>query len=561
MQFSSLPTRGATRSLLGMAAALVLGLGACSGGESLKPGDGPQLPNTPTPNPQFRQSAFIFDVNTAAKSVKVTSPATTSSPSASQAQQSVSARASAGTPDVSKSLVGGDVIDVVVSNYVASPVGAGGAPPGKVLVTFDLAFTNKLQSVELIRPTFPIPPSGTLDRVYAFPFENIVTTTSGSASGSGNEVIIELPNVGGVDASPDWDGDGTPDLTGGLWNFFNDASCSAAGANDCFRYEAYGAPLGGLATTTARRVGYIIDPTVSNFRSRIIVAADLRNAGPAVTTTVSGTVSSPQRGLLSGVTVNITGGLTGATAAAGTYSIAGVTAGPKSVSLVAASLPAGCTVPAALPINVTSTTPITGVDFSVVCTAAVGTVNGTITRTGTGTQSLTGIGVTITPSAVGTTAVTVNPSVAGAFSSNAVQVGTGTGAGNGTVALVAASLPAGCTATTASTTYTGLTTTTPLTVTPLAIDCVPPPAFYQLNAVWGTPTASSVTVDFSIDMSSRNDPTDASADNLAALSFTANYPTGGRLGATTTAACTRLDAGAVFDVFTRNGTTPGSILM
>src|SRR5262249_54980747 len=151
---------------------------------------------------------------------------------------------------------------------------------------------------------------------------------TGGTTDSSNVVIIELPSRGEVAPSSDFNGDGAT-LTGDPFNFFNDTGCPAGGnsttntGSDCFRYEAYTAPLGPLATTTFQEVGFVIDPTVAQCRARMIIAADLASSGPATTSTVSGTVNSTN-GPLSGVTVNITGGFTGTTGTGGTYSISGV---------------------------------------------------------------------------------------------------------------------------------------------------------------------------------------------------------------------------------------------
>ncbi|MEZ4455745.1 MAG: hypothetical protein R2882_04210 [Gemmatimonadales bacterium] len=503
MQVTSLRRRSGISSMVrGVVTTAAVALAACSG-ESLNTPEDPVLPQDPGVNPQVRSLAWLFDVNTAKKTVKITPP----SPAIAKAAGLDLDR----NGQVELSLVGSDVIALTASNYAATGVGTGGAPPGKVRVTFDVAITNLLNSVELITPTFPTPPSGETG-LFMFSFENVVTTTSGGVSTSGNDVIVELPNVGGVAASVQFDG--------APHNWFNDTGCPS-GANDCYRYETYGEPLVAGGTTAASQIGFDIDPTVSNFRAKMIVAADLRNAGPAITRSVAGTVTSPQLGPLSAGTVNISGGFS-ATPSAGSYSIAGVGAGPRSVSFTP---PAGCSAPAAQNITVTAASPDPiPVNFTVTCNAPVGTVSGALTFTaGSGAPSLAGVQVTITPAAAGTGPVTVNPSAAGAYSSGSVEVGVGTGAGNGAVSF--ANLPSGCTLTGAPSSYSGLTQGGSVTAAAVQITC--PQSPYPLVYSWSAPSGGNVTLTASIDMGVRNDPLNngTAADRIGAFQHTINYGT------------------------------------
>jgi hypothetical protein len=467
-----------TQTVRILAALAALTFGAC---EPATNNYGPVLPPPPPDNPQLTRAAFIFHVNTQTHQISIEAPSGTVAPNP---QPSI-------IPGLNFSLIAGDGITLTASNYFASTVGQ--YIPGKVRVRFDLSITNKLSSVQLITPTFPAPPPG-VTGVLLFPFATHVTVTSGGVSvgGSGDTVFVELPNTGQVAPSVDWDGN--------PYNFFNDADCTAAGANDCYRYEAFAAPVAAGATTLSRTIGFDLDPTVANFSAKIIVAADLQNSGPAPTGTIAGTVTSPQRGALSGVTVTAnTGGFTGTTNGTGAYSIANVTTGSKTVSL--SGLPTGCTDPGSQ-VVIVNPSATTTVNFSVTCTAPSGTVSGTITLTGTASPSLDGTVVTATPLAAGTTSSSTT--LAGGlltYSIPAVQIGTGTGAGNGSVAL--SNLPAGCTTATGS--YTGLTLGGTQTVN-FTVNCVPPPAFYQYNAVWGAISGGSVTLTLNFDPSTLNDP-------------------------------------------------------
>jgi hypothetical protein len=124
----------------------------------------------------------------------------------------------------------------------------------KVRVAMDLALTNLLTNAAFVPPSFPTPPAGT-SGVLLFPFS---TTVSG---GSGN-----------IAPSPDWDGSPI--------NFFNDidVTCSLF-KSDCYRWEAYPAPLTGGATTAARTVGFDGDPSVTAFDTYVVIAADLSSLG------------------------------------------------------------------------------------------------------------------------------------------------------------------------------------------------------------------------------------------------------------------------------------------
>jgi hypothetical protein len=488
-----------TQALRILAALAALTFGAC---EPASNNYGPVLPPPPPDNPQLTKAAFIFYVNTQTHQIAISAPSGMVAPN----PQQVAAPGMPGMPNFS--LIAGDGITLTASNYFASTVGQ--FTPGKIRVRFDLSITNKLSSVQLVTPTFPAPPPG-VSGVLLFPFATHVTVTSGGVSvgGSGDTVFVELPNTGQVAPSVDWDGN--------PYNFFNDADCSTG--NDCYRYEAYSDPIAAGATTAARTIGFDIDPTVANFSAKIIVAADLQNSGPAPTGTISGTVSSPQRGALSGVTVTANvGGFTGTTNGTGAYTIANVTTGSKTVSL--SGLPSGCTDPGSQ-VVVVNPSATTTVNFTVTCTAPSGTVNGTISRTGTASPSLDGTVVTATPAAAGTT--TSSTTLTGGvltYSIPAVQIGTGTGAGNGSVAL--SNLPAGCT--TAAGAYTGLTLGGTQTVN-FTVNCVPPPAFYQYNAVWGTVTGGSVTLTLSFDPSTLNDPVvnGASADDFNSFQASIAY--------------------------------------
>ena len=98
------------------------------------------------------------------------------------------------------SLVGGDVVTLTSSNFVASAVGA--FQPGKVRVTFDINITNKLTGVQLVGPTvFPSVPPAPPARCSSRTTSPSPSTSGGTATGGqGNDIIVTLPSYGLVGA-------------------------------------------------------------------------------------------------------------------------------------------------------------------------------------------------------------------------------------------------------------------------------------------------------------------------------------------------------------------------
>ncbi len=238
------------------ATVLCLSLGACS---SDAPTIAAPVSESTSPWSAFRSTAFLVDVNTVRRTVQVSPPS--ASWTASSADGVVA-------PGVRFSLLGADAIEMRISNYAAGAIGA--VVPGKILLTFDLSLVNRLHSVELGTPTFPLPPAG-VSGVQAFPFELSVITNSGGVSSGGNEVLVTTPSDGAATVSNDWDGE--------PHSFFNDRGCGAT-STDCFRYEPYGV-IGAGAASAPRRVGFFVDPTVRELRIKLLVAADLRPPGLA----------------------------------------------------------------------------------------------------------------------------------------------------------------------------------------------------------------------------------------------------------------------------------------
>lgn len=369
-------------------------------------------PEIPAPTGVAR-AAFLADVNLRNGRIVITAPTLGGGLGLSPAETSVD-----------WSLVGGDVVALSTTNFAASTVGA--FTPGKVRVTFDVAITSRLDNVRLAAPTvFPEPPPGTSGPLL-FPYDIAVAVTTGGTTtgGQGTDVIVVHPSVGLVAPSTDWDG--------APWSFFNDASCPG---DDCFRFEEYPSIDPG-ATTIVRRVGFDLDPTVGQFTARLIVAADLQDAGPPSTGTIQGSVTSPTLGPIAGVTVSVSpGGQSALTDASGSFVLSGIASGM--VSLTFAGLPSSCASQPSYPATVTAGV-ITAFPLVLTCSrpSFIGTVHGTITRSSGGPAAA--VVLTLTPTG-GTPETSVSSDALGAYTILGVDVRDGTGA----VALT--NLPTGCT--------------------------------------------------------------------------------------------------------------------
>lgn len=523
MSYPSLLRRGPIRQVFaGVGTVALAGLAACSSGSEAT---GPETPATPAnvAPAQLRNAAFIADVNVRAGTVTISAPQARLSPSEQQALAQ-----SLGLPSLS--LLSNDVITLNASNFFASAPGA--ATPGKIRVQFNLTITNKLGGIALVAPTFPVPPAGQNGPIL-FPYSfNVTTTSGGTGTTGGNDVIVELPSRGEVTASTDWNGNATPDnvifpaspAAGGTpFNFFNDASCPAVTSpdtpSDCFRYETFPVIAGG-ATTAApgRRVGFDIDASVGQFRVRILAAADLLQGTGTGTGTVTGTITSPQRGPLAGVQVALDGVAAPATTdAAGVYTFTAVPVGNRNVTITTTTLPAGCSTIA--PLNGQNITLNSGgatvtQNYSITCTPLTGTITGTVARTGAGTQILDGITFTVTPSAAGFAPVS-GQVLGGTFSATGVSVGFGAGAGAGSVAL--SNLPSGCTAGPAAA-YTGLTSGGSQTVA-LSVNCTAAAAAttYVWTSTFGAVSGGSVDLTVSFDPTGFDDPALAGPDAFSGV--------------------------------------------
>lgn len=223
------------------------------------------------PGSGFGAAAFLADVDLATEQIVITSPG-----GVPGLLLNTRASLAPGRPAVSASLLGSDAVRITTSNFFASAVGA--VVPGKVRVTFLVRVENRFPTIALVTPTFPDPPPGQLG-VLLIPYSANPLVTSGGT-------VVEVSTPGAVVPSVDWNGNGVPDAPafpaapgggGDPFSFFNDVTCAAPPApatSDCFRYETYGV-IGAGAISIARRVGFDVDPSVGQFRARLIAVADL----------------------------------------------------------------------------------------------------------------------------------------------------------------------------------------------------------------------------------------------------------------------------------------------
>lgn len=479
MAVSLRPARATRRIATAITTLAAVFTAACAGEKPVAP----VLPENPVVT-QFKPLSFVADVDTRLRTVKITAPSAGTANSAPTLSLD-------GIEGPVLSLLGGEAVRIVpiAGTYNASLSGA--FEPNRIRVTFDVLIENKLPGISFITPTWPVAPAA---GVVLFPLDYVVTTTSGGVTGGdGNEVIVELPSRGQVTPSIQWDG--------APYSFFNDADCSLAVSNDCFRWQAFDATILPLATSRVETIGFDMDASVGQFRVRMIAAADLAPAGPITPGTVQGVVSSAIRGPLNNVTVAVSGNGSDATDAAGAYAVTGVNPGTRTVSV--SNLPAGCSAVADQSVAVTSGGTTTA-NFAVSCTGLPGVIGGIVTRD-YDNGPLANVTVT---SSTGGSDVT---DAAGAYSI------TGVAAGAGTLSIGAV---AGETCSPlAPVAYTLLSAGA--VTRDISVDCQAPlPPGYQYNTTWTALAGNQVQLDVRLDM--------RTFDNGAIT----NVTTGGALGGT-----------------------------
>ena len=377
--------------------AIVAALSACAADQPLKPLIPRQIPAA-----QFAPLAFTADINLRTGRIGITAPAATS------ADAPTLATAGAARPVLS--LLGAEAVRLVPSNYQASEVGL--YAPNKIRVTFDITIENKLPFVAMTTPTWPASPA---PGVILFPLDYVTTMTPGGVDGSTGGVIVEVPADGAVLPSVDWNGTGATG-SGSPFSFFNDIGCTGVTSSECFRWEAFDLTIQPNSVSTTRTVGFDIDASVAQFRTRMIVAADLAPATVVSPARVSGTVRSPTLGAVGGVRVVSLAGESATTDANGFYVLNGLP--PGAVMLTVSNLPTGCEIPASRMLSVVAGDTAT-VDFAVMCNATTGMITGTLASSFDGTPIAGGIVV----SSTGGSAVT---SATGAFTIPSAGSGVGT---------------------------------------------------------------------------------------------------------------------------------------
>jgi hypothetical protein len=218
-----------------------------------------------TASSQFSALAFTATVTPRTNAVSIAPP--------TFAGAAASPRSAADAPHLSLSLLGSDVVRLVPSNLRMSALGA--STPGKIRVSFDVSLENRLPSLALIAPTWPVPPVAS---VLMFPLDYTVTSAPGGvAGGDGNAIGVGLPGGGRVMPSGDWNGTGDAG-SGAPYAFFSSVACPSSVTIDCFRWVSFGARVEPTGTRAIRTVGFDIDPSVAQFRARMIVVADLSPA-------------------------------------------------------------------------------------------------------------------------------------------------------------------------------------------------------------------------------------------------------------------------------------------
>jgi hypothetical protein len=208
----------------------------------------------------LRARAFIVAVNLRTGAVAISGP--TVGPTGATHGTPVSGSSAGvdlnGRHDrVSRSLLGAGLVDLRVSNFSAGVIGV--VEAGKVLVRVDLTVVNLLNA-SLVTPTFPVPPAG-VTGTQVFPFEILVASTPGGP------FVVSPPGVGPVQASLDW--------SGAPHNFFNDDACDMP-TSDCLRYASFPV-IAPQSASGPRTVGFLVDPSVMEFRVAMLLAANLQS--------------------------------------------------------------------------------------------------------------------------------------------------------------------------------------------------------------------------------------------------------------------------------------------
>jgi hypothetical protein len=290
----------------------------------------PVLPADPASNPAVVSAAWTFDVVGAEGEIHVTPPSGEQLDAIAQSIVADYFGLPPGHPDLS--ILGGDVIELTASALdFGVPRALPGVGSGFVRdVSFLVSVRNLVSTVDLIAPTFPIPPAGTTSPLL-IPIDQVVTVTSGSVScgggagGGTTDCFIESPSEGDVFVSDAGgvDSDGLPFIDGyqgAPHSFFNDVPCEAAGTyygagnqSDCRPFKLLPAPVAGGGSSAPVKIHYTVDQTVNQFRVRLLVAADLMaglpDVNPPTITSIVGAVNPTFNLLPGGVVPHVAAGV------------------------------------------------------------------------------------------------------------------------------------------------------------------------------------------------------------------------------------------------------------
>jgi hypothetical protein len=240
------------------AAALVVlaALAGCMASESQTPGA--RDDELATGSAGLGRAGYLLEVDMRRRAVRVAPPA-----AAQQAQP--------GTGP-SFSILDGETIGLTVDNYVVSEVGQ--YWPGKVRVRFDVSVANRLPGLALVPPALG-GEGASRTSLILFPMLQSAKLTSGAtAINEDGSILVNRRSDTVVEPSADWNGDGTQPQWRG-YDFGGDSSCAAASPG-CTPWEALPSLLPG-EHSPVQMVGFDLDPTVSEFRAWLLLAADLRS--------------------------------------------------------------------------------------------------------------------------------------------------------------------------------------------------------------------------------------------------------------------------------------------
>ncbi len=203
------------------------------------------------------RGGFLLEVDTRQRAVRVAPPA-----------DPVSAHSGGGP---SFSILDGQAIGLTVENYTVSEVGQ--YFPGKVRVQFEVAVANRLPGLALVPPAL----GGAAPRssLMLFPLLQGAKLTNGAtAINEDGSILVDRRSATVVQPSADWNGDGNQPRWRGF-DFGGDSSC-APGMAGCTPWEGLPSLLPG-ERSPGRLVGFDLDPTVSEFRAWLLLAADVRS--------------------------------------------------------------------------------------------------------------------------------------------------------------------------------------------------------------------------------------------------------------------------------------------